>query len=126
MSLGAARGVKIGATDVNKGKTNTAKIKSISGWQVKYQAVKWCSSLGSGWYLPSVYELKAIYDKRDKIDSTLISKGFETIGAGTTAKWFWSSSESDAKYAYGVDFNKGLIGDKLKGECRMVRAVATF
>lgn len=120
------QGVKIGATDVNKGKTNTSKIKSISGWQTKYQAVRWCSSLGSGWYLPSVYELKAIYDKRDKIDSTLISKGFETIGAGATAKWFWSSSESDAKYAYGVDFNKGLIGDKLKGECYMVRAVATF
>ncbi len=102
-------GVKTGATDSDNGKANMAKIKSISGWQSKYPAFKWCSDLGEGWYLPAKNELKAIYNQRDAINKTLSANGFDTLGSKDKYSCIWSSSEGSNYYACGIGFSNGCV-----------------
>ncbi len=64
-------GVITNATDKDNGKANMAKIKSISGWETKYPAFKWCADIGDGWYLPAFDEVKTIFVHKDKINSAL-------------------------------------------------------
>ena len=78
----------IGAADENDGSKNMAKVMQISAWRDKYPAFAWCASLGEGWYLPAIEELKTIYRVKDKLNNTLADKG-KKIGDD----WYWSSTE---------------------------------
>lgn len=44
---------------------NTDVIKQLTDWESRYPAFKWCDDLNrngvSGWYLPSINELKELY-----------------------------------------------------------------
>ena len=81
----------VGATDKDNGKVNMDKIKAISDWQNKYPAFKWCADLGDGWYLPSINELKAIYNQKDRINQTLTTNKMKELGSASTL--YSSSSE---------------------------------
>lgn len=59
-----------------------------------------------GWYLPSIAELKGIYDNRHILAESLSAVGgTDTLGGSS----YWSStqSSSDGNCAYGLDFDDG-------------------
>ena len=113
--------VTTNATDKDNGKANMAKIKSISGWETKYPAFKWCADYGNGWYLPALNELKAIYAQRDKINKTLSANNMDKLGSKFSC--LWSSSESSSRYVYSVSFSSGSDYDCYKDFNNAVRAV---
>ena len=62
-------------------------------------AFGWCHRMGSGWYLPTIEELKAIYKNRSLIEPKLKNK----------LDRYWSSTEYSAEKAYCIEkinFNK--------------------
>ena len=111
-----------GATDWDNGANNMATIKSISGWEGKYPAFKWCSDCGEGWYLPAYNELREIYNNRTVIDATLEANGYTTLGT----KWYWSSTESDSYDAYLLGFNSGSRNSSGKFPANNVCAILAF
>ena len=54
-----------GADDKENGANNMAEIKTISGWEEKYPAFKWCADYGENWYLPAYYELREICNQQE-------------------------------------------------------------
>ena len=113
--------VTTNATDKDNGKANMDKIKAISGWQTKYPAFKWCADLGSGWYLPALNELKAIYAQRDKINRTLSANNMDRLGS--KFNWFWPSSELTDYYGFSINFSDGCHDGTQKESTLAVRAV---
>ncbi len=115
------------ATNENDGSVNMAKIKAISDWESKYPAFKWCANLGDGWYLPSLNELKAMYNQYSKVNSVLETQKMETLNYV-----LWSSTENGSNYAYLVGFstdnNELFINSTYDKNFDMsdVRAVYTF
>jgi len=63
------------------------------------EAMKACEGLGNGWRLPSVGELKAMYEQLQK------------QGKGNFKNtWYWSSSQDGSDYAWSVNFFNGDVG----------------
>ena len=115
-----------GATDKDNGKVNMSKIKSISDWQTKYPAFKWCSDIGEGWYLPALNELKAIYKQKSKLNKTLKDNEMDKLGSKDKYSYIWSSSETGSMGAYVVRFSRGDDGSTSKFLPYAVRAVLTI
>ena len=67
----------------------------------------------SDWYLPSLHELSAMYNNRDRI-------------GGFSAVFYWSSSEDDASYAWYQSFSSGNQGNCFKYFTYYVRPVRAF
>ena len=106
------------------GKTNLSKIKSIPGWKSKYPAFEWCASLGEGWSLPSIDELKVIYNAKEKINSTLQSIQMPVLGAkGGQYPWLWSSTEKSYDTAYYLYFSNGATDSYSKSGITTFRAI---
>ena len=131
----------IGADSKSDGAYNMAKVKSISGWQSKYPAFKWCADLGDGWYLPAIDELeKFMLDKSVwiAVSRTLIASGGTALHnvAASTVNRYWSSTEyafqhNGIFYACNIYMKDGTVSQNPKntgGEYSytFVRAVATF
>ena len=116
--------VTTNATDKDNGKANMDKIKSISDWQTKYTAFKWCADYGSGWFLPSLNELIAIYAQQEKINQTLLANKMNRLGAKNKYKVLWSSSEHFTNYtAYYIGLSNGNYFTNSKYATIAVRAV---
>ena len=116
--------VTTNATDKDNGKANMDRIKSISDWQTKYTAFKWCADYGSGWYLPSLNELIAIYTQQEKINKTLLANKMNKLGAKNKYKGLWSSSEDFTYYgAYYIGLSSGNYSTNSKYATIAVRAV---
>ena len=114
--------VTTGATDGDNGANNMAIIKSISGWEDKYPAFKWCSEYGEGWYLPALNELREIYNNLNAINATLKANGYTTL----YGSWYWSSTEGSYDSAYMLGFSKGIRIDGNKIHTYDVCAVLAF
>lgn len=90
-------------------------------WEANTQ----CSSLGSGWRLPTKAELLLIYELQHKLNSVLIAVGdaFNT--------WYWSADECESDSAWAVSawavymYNGGTFNGS-KGDSNYVRAVSAF
>ena len=116
--------VDTGATSKRDGMYNMQNIRSLENWQNDYPPFAWCVSLGDGWYLPALDELKAIYAQLTAINNTLKAKGKPELGRYDT---YWSSTQ-DGFYAWGVgvSMNSGNRIDYSKGTRDYVRAVSAF
>ena len=125
----------IGADSETDGAANMAKIRTISGWEAKYPAFKWCADLGEGWYLPAIDELKtftfndAVYDA---VNRTLIARGGTKLYDKGEWNWYWSSTERDYKFVGGefcawiVTMDDGHTSNFGKSYNGSVRAVSAF
>ena len=106
-----ARGVALGT-----GANNTRKIIVALGNTGMY-AAKVCHDYRGGgytdWFLPSQNELNLMYKRKASI-------------GGFVTGWYWSSTESDFKYAWGEYFGNGYLRlfDKKSGF--FVRPVRAF
>ncbi|MBR6655266.1 MAG: leucine-rich repeat protein [Alistipes sp.] len=96
---------KIETTDMNSGYNNTAVVKSISNWETKYPAFKWCADYGENWYLPAIVELREIYNQRNIINTTLSDNGYTTFDSEMGAKPYWSSTEDNDHAYYKMFYN---------------------
>ncbi|MBE6202738.1 MAG: DUF1566 domain-containing protein [Rikenellaceae bacterium] len=114
--------IDLGLRDENNGKVNTDKVMQRRDSD-QYPAFVWCRNKGADWYLPAYDELKAIYNSKSKINSTLAKYDAELNG------WYWSSTEyedypeSRAWYVYMSD---GYTVDGSKYANSYVRAVSVF
>jgi hypothetical protein len=68
-------------------------------------AKTYITTLGAGWYLPSIDELGLLYYNRYSAQKGLRAGG-STLLSKTTA--YWSSTEYDASYAYAFSFIDGF------------------
>ena len=115
---------KNGATGVVFYTTDSqVKIVSVAQTSASWDDAKtWCSSYGEGWYLPTMDELKLIYNNKSTINSTLTANGYEIFGID----YYWSSSEVDVSYAYRISFSNGESTRNSKYFTSPVRAVLAF
>ena len=88
-----------------------------SSWD---DAKSWCTSLGSGWRLPTKEELQTIYRVKSTLNSTLAAEGDEFRGV------FWSSNEYDSDCAWRVGMYNGSTYSYRKDYDSYVRAVSAF
>lgn len=70
----------------------------------------------SGWYMPSIEELRTLYKNRDAVNETLemiyqLDNNAAMNGLSTT--WYWSSTQSESQddYAWFVHFYNGYAGE---------------
>lgn len=135
----AAQMCFIGADNKTDGAYNMTKIKSISGWQSKYPAFKWCADIGDDWYLPAIEELEKFAlddDTHREVNHTLAAKGGTKLYNCYNRdefEMYWSSTECDCRDDSG-EFRSWyvLMDEAAVGTCRKglglgsVRAVARF
>jgi|CXWL01.1.fsa_nt_gi hypothetical protein len=82
-----------------------------SNW---YIAKEHAENHGSGWRLPTKYELNLLYQQKDVV-------------GGFAADYYWSSTEGDADMAWMQIFNLGAQGHDSKGNPNnRVRAIRAF
>ena len=86
------------------------------------KAGEWCSQYGEGWRLPSVKELKTIYEDRDVLNLALLAKGCQTLGQGL----YWSSEQAEPERAWYVWMYDGDTLNACKNYSNYVRAVSAF
>ena len=84
-------------------------------------AKTWCSNYGTGWYLPSLDELKVIYNNKSAINSTLSANGSTSLVTG----YYWSSAEYYTS-ASTLSFSNGNSRSVSKSDTYNVRAVLAF
>ena len=113
-------GTKTGANDMGDGKANTDLIMSRSDSE-NFKPFVWCRKKGKDWYLPAFYELKAIFNNKSAINSTLAE-----YGAQLKNVWYWSSTEYNEFCAWYVLMLNGSTYGNSKGDGNYVRAVSTF
>ena len=112
------------ATSKGGGMDNMNKIKKLPNWKSNYPAFAWCASLGEGWYLPAIDELKLIYQNKSIINRRLNERGYGEI----VDALYWSSTEDVDKSnrAWGVYMDDGYTNVKYKSISAYVRAVSAF
>ena len=81
-------------------------------------AVKACADLGSGWRLPTQYELNLMFLNKDKVG------GFTSIN--TYSHGYWSSTEYDYNYVWWQYFGNGFQFTEVKSDSLFVRAVRSL
>lgn len=97
------------------GADNTDHLRSILNPQIK---------LETEWYIPSLGEMYRIF-----INKKAINEALDYIGGDRLQdKWYWTSTEFSAAYAWGLSLSGGSTGNwttKASGTFR-VRAVSAF
>ena len=123
------------ATSYTDGAVNMTVIQSISGWEEKYPAFKWCddytdASDNSEWYLPARDELDQLYIVIDAVKAAVEKI---TVGGGTATdfknNYYRSSSEYSRSHAWNQDFSNGnqlILYIHDKNSALSVRAVRAF
>jgi len=107
-----------GATSTCDGATNTGLMPTGTG-----TAREWVESLGPGWYLPAIDELRLLINNRFHVNSSSAS-GLTLI---STTTYHWSSTESGEFGALGINFkfSEGFSKDK-SSNTYTVRAIKSF
>ena len=127
---------QIGATDLDDGMLNMTVIKGEASWTTNYPAFAWCDAKGSGWYLPALTELLALYEAWNgdatSTDNAAARAAFNAFltgisGDAITANYYWSSSENNNGSAWGVSLSDGSTGNYNKSASPLrVQAVLAF
>ena len=114
----------VGATNTSNGHYNSRMImEHINATRAsanKYPAYAYCTLEGG--YLPSLNEVKAIFNNKQAINATLYKLGRYLIKGK-----MWTSTEKDAVRAYHVYMDSGeeYASEKIEND-RRARAVFTF
>ena len=113
------RGVVI---EISNGGRN-GKILSLNDTKCDWEDAKqWCRNHGTGWYLPSKYELLAIYQNKQNVNCWL--KKYK--GGTLENSYYWSSTEYDSGLAWYVSMNYGFTDLSTESLDYYVRAVSAF
>ena len=98
------------------GKSNTQKIVAALGESSDYAAgLCYTLTIGGlakgGWFLPSMIELKTLYNNKTAVNAGLTKAGGITI---STSGYYWSSTESSSNYALSLYLSDGDVLYDLK------------
>lgn len=88
-------------------------------------AAAYVTSLGAGWYLPSIDELSKLYYNRYYAQKGLRSGGFTILSNLATAN-YWSSNEFNNLNAFFFTFYNGISNTNTKVANYLVRGVKAF
>ena len=88
-------------------------------------AKTYITTLGTGWYLPSIDELGKLYYNRYYVQKGLRAGG-HTLLSNTLDTYYWSSTEGSATNAYGFSFLNGYAHLDFKTDTNTVRGVRAF
>ena len=112
------------ATSRKNGAENCEKIMAIADWSSKYPAFVWCKSLGDGWYIPSVNELREllIIGSGNTFTQAIVKNKATRFSGGK----YLSSTEMDQFWMYYVDFETFIEEGNYKQYTYSVRAIHTF
>jgi len=86
-------------------------------------AAAYITTLGGGWYLPSIDELSLLWQSRFTSNKALNTGGFTLL---STTAFYWSSTEDNATSAFVFGFINGNAYDGGKGSSFSVRGVRAF
>ncbi|MBT6030298.1 MAG: DUF1566 domain-containing protein, partial [Crocinitomicaceae bacterium] len=111
-----ATGTTTGADRTEDGAYNTTQMTSSA-------AATYVTSLGPGWYLPSIDELSLLYYNRFSTNKALRAGAYTLL---SKIAFYWSSTESNTISAYYFNFGQGYASVKPKGDTFSVRAVRAF
>ena len=98
------------------GKSNTQKIVAALGESSDY-AASLCYTLTHGglpegsWFLPSMSELKTLYNNKTKVNAGLASLGSPSLPTGG---YYWSSTEYSSGNALGLHLGNGGVNNLFK------------
>jgi len=112
-----ASGTATGATHSWDGATNTSLMTSSA-------AATYVTNLGTGWYLPSIDELRILCHNRYYVNKSLSTIGGTTLLSNTAG--YWSSTEFNRRNAYFFYFDGGYASYNYKYDTYSVRAVRSF
>ena len=88
-------------------------------------AATYVTNLGTGWYLPSIDELRILCHNRYYVNKSLSTIGGTTLLSNTAV--YWSSTEFNRRNAYSFSFENGLaVPGYNKTNSGSVRAVRAF
>ena len=129
--LWATTELNCNAGSEDDGEENTERIKEV-GLQF-HPAAKWCTDLGSGWYMPAINEGIAWVTKAGILNPTITANGGKAI-KDSAYDWYWSSTEgehspeAEAICFYGGTSSGHSYGDfkKYPEADNFVRAVHKF
>ena len=112
------------ATSRKNGAENCEKIMAIADWSSKYPAFVWCKSLGDGWYIPSVNELREllIIGSSNTFTQAIVKNKATRFSGGK----YLSSTEMDQFWMYYVDFETFVEEGNYKQYTYSVRAIHAF
>jgi hypothetical protein len=112
------------ATSFKDGAQNTATIFAINNWQDKYPAFVWCKSLGEGWYIPSVNELKELLliGSSNTFQRAIVANKAIPFSDGK----YLSSTEQDEFWVHLVDYNTNTSSGNYKQYTYNIRAIHAF
>ena len=125
----------IGVMHTNDGMENMNMIKGEASWTTNYPAFAWCDAKGSGWYLPALAELLALYKAWNGDDTSTLNVAAQAAfnayltgisGDIITADFYHSSSEANSNQARPVNFNNGNATLGNKDNRLRIRAVLAF
>ena len=95
-------------------------------------AFKWAKEYGDGWYIPSIYELKQVYNNKEAISYSLAML-FNIVGSGCKIRelekaWYWTGNQfsSADKQAMLVTFVDGDAHEHNKSDDIYVLVVRGF
>lgn len=86
-------------------------------------AITYLSTLGTGWYLPSIDELGKLYYKRSETNKALFSTS-NTLLSGNLI--YWSSTEVDVDKTQIFSFSSGYAFARPKTDIYKVRGIKSF
>ncbi len=86
-------------------------------------AATYITSLGSGWYLPSIDELSLLYYNHYYVQKALRAGGNTLL---SNADYYWSSTEYNASLAYVFFFGFGSSNTTAKTSSYTIRGIRAF
>lgn len=116
--------ISTGSTVRGSGQMNTAIIYTLPNWEKKYPAFAWCKSLGEGWYIPSVNELREllIISSSNTFRQAIVANKATLFSDGK----YLSSTEMDDWWIYLVDAATAQESANYKQYIYRVRAIYQF
>lgn len=79
-------------------------------------------SLSDGWYIPSMGEMLFIFTHRKEVNAALEKAGGQPIADD----WYWTSTESSATHAWGLDLGGTMSYTTKASDTLRVRPVSAF
>lgn len=120
--------------DIFCGYSNTKRLESAyPGYGIVYAYNNLKSGVTlpgktSGWYVPSVGELKMLYQAKDKVNDSLTALGstFTLSSTSRSSSYYWSSGENSRDDAWTVNLYSGSVELNSKINNRNVRLAFAF
>jgi len=97
------------------------EVRLLPDWKEKYPAFAYCASLGDGWYLPTLEDLRLLYELRKSLSAVFGEHG----GAALSSGRYWSCGDY-GRNAHMLVFANGYAFSDDKSKEHSVRAVALF